>query len=120
RAMLRRALSNLLSNAIRHTPVGRSVLIRLDSSGEGRALLSVQNPGPEIPAEHLLRIFDRFYRVDPSRQRQSEGAGLGLAIVKSIVEAHEGNIAVISERGVTRFTIRFPRTGDAGNIAMRG
>ena len=118
--MLRRALSNLLSNALRHAPAGASVLIRLDSSGEGRALLSVQNPGPEIPAEHLLRIFDRFYRVDPSRQRQSEGAGLGLAIVKSIVEAHEGNIAVISERGVTRFTIRFPRTGDAGNIAMRG
>ena len=109
RAMLRRALSNLLSNAI---PVGRSVLIRLDSSGEGRALLSVQNPGPEIPAEHLLRIFDRFYRVDPSRQRQSEGAGLGLAIVKSIVEAHEGNIAVISERGVTRFTISLPSMAD--------
>lgn len=112
RAMLRRALSNLLSNAIRHTPVGRSVLIRLDSSGEGRALLSVQNPGPEIPAEHLPRIFDRFYRVDPSRQRQSEGAGLGLAIVKSIVEAHEGNIAVISERGVTRFTISLPSMAD--------
>ena len=118
RAMLRRALSNLLSNAIRHTPVGRSVLIRLDSSGEGRALLSVQNPGPEIPAEHLLRIFDRFYRVDPSRQRQSEGAGLGLAIVKSIVEAHEGNIEVISERGVTRFTINLPRAADAEVTVM--
>ena len=112
RAMLRRALSNLLSNALRHTPTGGRVLIRLDSSGEGRALLSVQNPGPEIPAEHLPRIFDRFYRIDPSRQRQSEGAGLGLAIVKSIVEAHEGDINVTSERDVTRFTISLPSMSD--------
>ena len=88
------------------------MLIRLDSSGEGGALLNVQNPGPEIPAEHLPRIFDRFYRIDPSRQRQSEGAGLGLAIVKSIVEAHEGNIKVISERDVTRFTISLPSMAD--------
>ena len=111
RAMLRRALSNLLSNALRHTPAGARVLLRLDSSGEGRALLSVQNPGPEIPAEHLPRIFDRFYRVDPSRQRQSEGAGLGLAIVKSIAEAHEGDINVTSERDITRFTISLPSIG---------
>ena len=112
RAMLRRALSNLLSNALRHAPAEARVLILLDSSGEGRALLSVQNPGPEIPAEHLPRVFDRFYRVNPSRQRQSEGAGLGLAIVKSIVEAHEGNISVTSERNVTRFTISLPSTAD--------
>lgn len=111
RAMLRRALSNLLSNALRHTPAGARVLLRLDSSGEGRALLSVQNPGPAIPAEHLPRIFDRFYRVDPSRQRQSEGAGLGLAIVKSIAEAHEGDINVTSERDITRFTISLPSIG---------
>jgi two-component system heavy metal sensor histidine kinase CusS len=113
RAMLRRALSNLLSNALRHAPAEASVLILLDSSSEGRALLSVQNPGPEIPAEHLPRIFDRFYRIDPSRQRQSEGAGLGLAIVKSIIEAHEGNIDVASEHSVTRFTISLPRIADA-------
>jgi two-component system heavy metal sensor histidine kinase CusS len=113
RAMLRRALSNLLSNALRHTPAGEGVLVRLGLSGEGGALLSVQNPGPEIPAGHLPRIFDRFYRIDPSRQRQSEGAGLGLAIAKSIVEAHEGNIKVISERDVTRFTISLPSIADA-------
>ena len=106
--MLRRALSNLLSNALRHAPAEASVLILLDSSSEGRALLSVQNPGPEIPAEHLPRIFDRFYRVDPSRTRQSEGAGLGLAIVRSIVEAHGGRVEAASARNKTTFTLFFP------------
>lgn len=118
RAMLRRALSNLLSNALRHTPKGKCVLVRLALSGEGGTLLSVQNPGPEIPNEHLPRVFDRFYRIDPSRQRQSEGAGLGLAIVKSIVEAHEGSINVISKHGVTCFTINFPRIANAEMSAM--
>ena len=116
--MLRRALSNLLSNALRHTPKGKCVLVRLALSGEGGTLLSVQNPGPEIPNEHLPRVFDRFYRIDPSRQRQSEGAGLGLAIVKSIVEAHEGSINVISKHGVTCFTINFPRIANAEMSAM--
>ena len=109
RAMLRRAMANLLSNAIRHSPEGESVKVRLDVSDEGQVLLSVQNTGPEIPAEHLPRIFDRFYRVDPSRQRQSEGAGLGLAIVKSIVEAHYGSIDVSSDYGMTSFSICFPQ-----------
>lgn len=118
RAMLRRALSNLLSNALRHTPEGGCVLVRLELWGEGGALLSVQNPGPEIPAGHLPRIFDRFYRIDPSRQRQSEGAGLGLAIVKSIVGAHEGDINVTSEHGITRFTISLPGITDAEVSAM--
>ena len=109
RAMLRRAVSNLLSNAMRHSPEEESVRVRLGVSDEGQVVLSVQNAGPEIPAEHLPRIFDRFYRVDPSRQRQSEGAGLGLAIVKSIVEAHGGRIDVSSFHGVTTFTIRLPQ-----------
>ncbi|HNP34366.1 MAG TPA: heavy metal sensor histidine kinase [Woeseiaceae bacterium] len=107
RAMLRRALSNLLSNAIRHTPAQKSVLIRLDESSDGSTVLSVQNPGSEIPAKHLPRLFERFYRVDPSRARQSEGAGLGLAIVKSIVEAHGGKIEASSGKGVTTFTLSF-------------
>ena len=109
RAMLRRALSNLLSNALRHSPLGESVKVCLEQSDDGQVLLSVQNVGPEIPDEHQPRIFDRFYRVDPSRQRQSEGAGLGLAIVKSIVEAHGGRIDVSSFHGVTTFTIRLPQ-----------
>ncbi len=108
RAMLRCALSNLLSNAIRYSPEGSTVRVRLGRLDSGDALVSVQNSGPKIPSIHLPRIFDRFYRVDPSRQRQSEGAGLGLAIVKSIVEAHEGVINASSDDGVTSFTITFP------------
>jgi len=108
RAMLRRAISNLLSNAIRHTPSGGHVQIRLSASSNDEVSLSVQNPGPRIPAEHLPKIFDRFYRVDPSRTRQSEGAGLGLAIVRSIVEAHGGRVEAVSNESTTRFTLYFP------------
>lgn len=108
RPMLRRVLSNLLSNAIRFTPTGEAVTVKV-SETNAQVRLIVKNPGPEIPAVHLPRLFDRFYRVDPSRQRQSEGAGLGLAIVKSIVEAHGGQIDVSSVHGVTTFTIRLPR-----------
>ena len=62
----------------------------------------------EIPPEHLPKLFDRFYRVDPSRQRDGSGTGLGLAIVKSIIEAHGGNIGVDSSAGRTRFHISLP------------
>ena len=110
RAMLRRAVSNLLSNAIRHTPSGEKVLVQLARPSDQEVSLSIQNPGPEIPAEHLSNIFDRFYRVDPSRTRQSEGAGLGLAIVRSIVEAHGGRVKAASTRSKTTFTLFFPDT----------
>lgn len=105
RLMLRRVLSNLLSNAIRHTPAGQSVWVKLAATASGETAICVENPGPPIPAEHLPRLFDRFYRVDPSRQRSGEGAGLGLAIVKSIVEAHGGSIEVQSTEACTRFRI---------------
>mgnify|MGYP003676484342 CR=1 FL=1 len=78
---------------------------RLEDSFKAGVFLSIQNPGAVIPPEHLPKIFDRFYRVDPSRQRLSEGAGLGLAIAKSIIEAHGGHIEVHSDHDVTRFTI---------------
>lgn len=107
RAMLRRAISNLLSNAIRLTPSGETVRVQLARTGDQEVSLSVQNPGSEIPAENLPNIFDRFYRVDPSRARQSEGAGLGLAIVKSIAEAHGGRTEVSSARNKTTFTLIF-------------
>ncbi|WP_323844268.1 heavy metal sensor histidine kinase [Microbulbifer magnicolonia] len=108
RAMLRRVLSNLLSNALPFTPEGEKVQFRIWETDK-TAYLSVENPGANIDAEHLPRLFDRFYRVDPSRQRQTEGAGLGLAIVKSIVDAHEGTIDVSSAHGITSFTIKLPR-----------
>lgn len=103
--MLRRALSNLLSNAIRHTPFGQSVRIVIGQSEDNCISISIENPGEVIPAEHIPKLFDRFYRVDPSRQRSGEGAGLGLAIVKSIIDAHGGDITVSSTAGNTRFIL---------------
>lgn len=108
RLMLRRALSNLLSNAIRHTSPGQNVGVSLEASADGSAVMAVENPGADIPAEHVDRLFDRFYRVDPSRPRSEDGAGLGLAIVKSIIEAHNGKISVASQGGRTRFCITLP------------
>jgi len=110
RLLLQRALGNLLSNAIRHAPSGGSVGVTLRSTDEA-ATIVVQNPGPPIPRDALPRIFDRFFRVDPSRQRNGEGAGLGLAIVKSIVDVHSGSIAVESDDSGTRFRIRLPSSG---------
>ena len=107
RLMLRRALSNLLSNAIRHTPANKGVTVTLKHV-ENDVIINFQNPGTPILAEHLPRLFDRFYRTDPSRQRSGEGAGLGLAIVKSIVEAHSGKIEVKSDENRTTFTIALP------------
>ena len=104
--MLRRMLSNLLSNAIRHTPGGGSVRVKLSTSSDGETGIVVENAGTEIPPEHLPMLFDRFYRVDPSRQEG--GTGLGLAIVKSIVDAHGGKISVESSEGRTRFQITLP------------
>lgn len=108
REMLRRALSNLLSNAIRYTPHGETVTVRL-SQNEQATTISVENPGEKIPAEELPRLFNRFYRGDPSRQRKGDGAGLGLAIVKSIVEVHGGKVRVESDDTLTRFDVMLPR-----------
>ena len=113
RLMLRRALSNLLSNAIRHTPRDGTVKVGIDASRPGELQLSVENPGEDIEPEHLPRLFDRFYRVDSSRQKASEGAGLGLAITKSIVDAHKGTIQAFSSNGSTRFAVTFPAAGAA-------
>ena len=107
RLMLRRALSNLLSNAIRHTPRGGTVSVSIGPGANGFVSVMIENPGEAIPAEHLPRIFDRFYRVDSSRQRTSEGAGLGLAITRSIVAAHGGQTRVFSDTS-TRFELLLP------------
>lgn len=107
RMMLRRALSNLISNAIRHTPPGQTVHVSLSNDSD-KATVTIENPGPDIPAEHLPKLFDRFYRVDPSRQRKGDDAGLGLAIVKAIVEVHGGSIAITSANETTRFQLTLP------------
>ncbi|QKS29703.1 MAG: Sensor kinase CusS [Accumulibacter sp.] len=108
RLMLRRAIGNLLSNAVRHTPPGGRVTVRLEDAAAGEAVVSVVNGGETIAAEQLPRLFDRFWRVDSSRQHGGEGAGLGLAITRSIARAHQGDVGVSSENGVTTFALRLP------------
>ena len=106
--MFRRAINNLLSNALRYTPEGQAIDVSI-SEQDCCFKLMIENPGRPIPEEHLPRLFDRFYRVDPSRQRKGEGSGIGLAIVKSIVEAHHGKVHVESDIHSTRFILSVPR-----------
>lgn len=105
REMIRRTLNNLVSNAIRHTAENGTVSISLRDAEE-EVVISITNPGPDIPPQHLARLFDRFYRADPSRQ--GEGIGLGLAIAKSIIEIHDGAISVSSNDGITAFAVTLP------------
>jgi len=109
RSMLRRALSNLLDNALRFTPADGVVRIHIVEQSEGLRL-TVENSGDGISQELLPRLFDRFYRADPARQEgSSEHAGLGLAITRSIIQAHGGQIRCESENGWTRFVIEMPK-----------
>ncbi len=116
RLMLRRALSNLLSNAINHTPREGTIQVSIDSTGDGATRVRFQNPGDVIPVEHLSRLFERFYRVDSSRKRSTEGAGLGLAITKSIIAAHGGTVRAESSASRTCFEILLP-AAEAANVA---
>lgn len=111
RAQLGLLLSNLLDNALRHTPARGTVCVRLDAT-ESRAVIQVSDTGQGIPARELSRVFERFYRVDKARARQTGGTGLGLAIVRHVAEAHGGTVGVDSElgRGST-FTVSLPVTG---------
>lgn len=111
KVMLQRALSNLLSNAIRHANSKSEVLVKVQNDTDF-IRIHVQNSGKTIPAEHLPLLFNRFYRADPSRQRHSEGAGLGLAMVKSIVELHGGQVAVSSEHNLTCFSLCWPKAAE--------
>jgi len=105
RHMLRRALSNLLDNALRFTPAGGQICVTLEPG----VRICVANTGAAIEAAALPRLFDRFYRVDPARREgSSEHAGLGLAITRSIVQAHGGSIRAECEGGWTRFVIELP------------
>lgn len=119
RLMLRRAIQNLLSNALRHTPTGGQITVSVgenqgNRSAEKPALkLCVENSGPPIPEDIQPRLFDRFFRGDPSRQRTHEGSGLGLAITRSLVEAHGGWIELESDECSTRFTLIFPKESES-------
>jgi len=107
-AMVQSAFSNLVDNAAKYTPPEGSMLIRWWTDEEG-AHFSVRDTGPGIPAEHIPRLTERFYRVDPGRSRETGGSGLGLAIVKHALHRHGGSLAIesIAGRGST-FTCHFP------------
>lgn len=116
RLMIRRALSNLLSNAIGYTAAGQTVSVTLALGLNNRVMIQVENPGLSVSPEHLPKLFDRFYRADPSRQRTGHGAGLGLAIVKSIIDAHGGSICATSDEGQMIFTIELPKAYEGASI----
>jgi two-component system heavy metal sensor histidine kinase CusS len=106
--LFRRALSNLISNALHHTPRGGRVTVSARVAGGG-VEVEVADSGCGIGPEHLPRIFDRFYRADRARAHHPEGAGLGLPIVKSILDLHGGTVSVRSQLGKgATFTLRFP------------
>ncbi|OGA88341.1 MAG: hypothetical protein A3G27_00830 [Betaproteobacteria bacterium RIFCSPLOWO2_12_FULL_66_14] len=108
RLMIRRATGNLLSNAIRHAPRGGEVRVDVQQEAGGAVRIRVSNTGPEIPAEHLERLFERFYRAELPEENRTEGTGLGLAITKAIAEAHGGRTRAASRDGVTVFELDFP------------
>jgi len=107
--MIRRALNNILSNAIRHTPEKGTISIQVGTKRTDNtetAWLSVSNTGETIPKPEISRLFDRFYQIKGARQ--SGSSGLGLAIVKAIIDLHNGAIICTSEEGETEFAIQFP------------
>ncbi|MBC7290414.1 MAG: HAMP domain-containing protein [Actinotalea sp.] len=91
---LRQVLSNLVGNVARHTPAGTSAEVAVGRTPDGRVAVEVRDHGPGVAPEHADRVFERFYRVDAGRGRETGGAGLGLAIVAAIVRAHRGEVAV--------------------------
>ena len=99
---------NLLDNAIRYTPEGGRITVDLRANN-GRAILAVGDTGIGIPAKDLPRIFERFYRVDKARARETGGTGLGLSIVRHIAESHRGTVTARSELGIgSTFTVSLP------------
>ena len=101
-------ITNLLGNAVQHTPAGTEIRVTWRLKKNGYACLLVEDNGPGIPREHLPHLTERFYRVDSSRSRESGGTGLGLAIVKHVMQRHDGYLTIRSRPGHTRFQIYFP------------
>ena len=106
-AHLRRALINLLNNAVQHTQAGQRIDVLIERTPE-RATISISNPGQPIADEHLPRLFERFYRVDASRHNSGANHGLGLAIVKAIAQMHGGEVFVRSREGHNTFGLYLP------------
>jgi two-component system sensor histidine kinase SenX3 len=109
RSQLEMAVSNLIENAINYSPDGTQVSIT-EKCENNLIEIAVTDQGIGIPEKDLERIFERFYRVDPARSRQTGGTGLGLSIVKHVVSNHGGDISVWSAEGAgSTFTIRLPQ-----------
>lgn len=107
--MLKRAIGNLMSNAVRHSDDNEAINIQI-SEVDSTTRVAVINKGETIPAENLPYIFERFYRVDKARMhRATAGAGLGLAIARSIAKIHHGDILVRSDNGITSFVLSVPK-----------
>ena len=110
RLMVRRAIGNLLSNALRHSPAEAEVVVAIEVR-PGEATLCITNSGTTIAPEVLPRLFDRFFRVDKSRSHpESDGTGLGLSITQAIMTAHGGSVSVTSDQGQTTFCLEFRST----------
>jgi len=98
RSRMRQVVANLVDNALRHTPEGGSIRVAVHSR-DARVVLEVADTGPGIPPEHLPHVFDRFYRADPSRSRETGGSGLGLSIARELMRAQRGDLAVAPGAG---------------------
>jgi two-component system, OmpR family, sensor histidine kinase SenX3 len=102
------AISNLLTNAVAYSPEGSTVIVSA-TADQDHVAISVVDHGIGIPAEQVERIFERFYRLDPARQRSTGGTGLGLSIVKHVAASHGGDVDVRSHPGAgSTFTLRLP------------
>lgn len=111
-ARLRQVISNLVANALQHTPATARVTVRVGTEDD-TAVFEVCDEGPGMSAEDAQRVFERFYRADSSRARASGGTGLGLSIVDSLVRAHCGKVSVATASGEgSRFTVTLPRIAD--------
>ncbi|OIQ82167.1 putative sensor histidine kinase TcrY [mine drainage metagenome] len=120
-ARLRQVLANLIGNVVQHTPPGTPVEIGLGLIDDENAVVEVRDHGPGISPEHAARVFERFYRVDASRTRDSGGAGLGMAIVEAIVTSHQGRVELLTTPGGgTTVRVTLPRTPRAPHPPVTG
>lgn len=111
---VRQAVSNLVSNAVRHTPPGGTVTVTARRE-DGTVAIAVADTGAGIRPEDLPRVFDRFWRAEKSRSRSTGGSGLGLTIVRNLAHAHGGTVSVESTHGAgSLFTLRLPGDGPGG------
>jgi heavy metal sensor kinase len=120
RLFLRQALVNILHNAVKYSPLGEAISVHIRNGDANQVSIEIQDSGPGVPSEDHAKIFDRFYRVDKARWRESGGAGLGLSIAKWAVEAHGGSIGLNSEpnKGCT-FRISLPSATPTPAVARR-